>query len=136
MIRVAIVEDDPAYQRQLRGYLNQYEMERGQSFQITSFESGHEIAYHYEADYDLILIYPNWWGDLPMALYSFFDTYDFSGKTVYVSVTHGGSGFSGGISTIEALEPEARVVEGLSIRAGDVPDAEDEIRQWAQGAGS
>ena len=75
------------------------------------------------------LVYPNWWGDLPMALYSFFDEYDFAGKTICVSVTHGGSGFSGGISTIQALEPDAQVIEGLSLRDSSVPDAEEEARQ-------
>ena len=80
----------------------------------------------------IYLVYPNWWGDLPMALYSFFDAYDFSGKTIYVSVTHGGSGFSGGISTIEELEPGAQVIEGLSIRDSSVPDSEDEVRQWVR----
>ena len=75
------------------------------------------------------LVYPNWWGDLPMALYSFFDEYDFAGKTICVSVTHGGSGFSGGISTIQTLEPDAQVVEGLSLRDSSVPDAEEEARQ-------
>ena len=75
------------------------------------------------------LVYPNWWGDLPMALYSFFDEYDFAGKTICVSVTHGGSGFSGGISTIQSLEPDAQVVEGLSLRDSSVPDAEEEVRQ-------
>ena len=75
------------------------------------------------------LVYPNWWGDLPMALYSFFDAYDFAGKTICVSVTHGGSGFSGGISTIQTLEPDAQVIEGLSLRDSSVPDAEEEARQ-------
>ena len=79
------------------------------------------------------LVYPNWWGDLPMALYSFFDEYDFTGKTIYVSVTHGGSGFSGGISTIQSLEPGAQVIEGLSIRDSAVPDAEEDVRQWVRG---
>ena len=80
--------------------------------------------------YDTIFLgYPNWWGDLPMALYSFFDEYDFAGKTICVSVTHGGSGFSGGISTIQSLEPDAQVVEGLSLRDSSVPDAEEEARQ-------
>ena len=78
------------------------------------------------------LVFPNWWGDLPMALYSFFEAYDFTGKTLYVSVTHGGSGFSRTVSTIEELAPGALVAEGLSIRDSDVPGAEDSVRQWAR----
>ena len=78
------------------------------------------------------LIFPNWWGDLPMALYSFFEAYDLTGKTLYVAVTHGGSGFSRTVSTIEELEPGALVAEGPSVRDSDVPGAEDPVRQWAR----
>ena len=78
------------------------------------------------------LVFPNWWGDLPMALYSFFEAYDFTGKTLYVSVTHGGSGFSRTVSTIEELAPGALVAEGLSVRDSNVPGAEDSVRQWAR----
>ena len=56
MIRVAIVEDDPVYQRQLRQYLERYEAERGQAFEILTFGSGQEIAYHYDASFDIILM--------------------------------------------------------------------------------
>ena len=76
------------------------------------------------------LVFPNWWGDLPMALYSFFDEYDFSGKTIYVSITHEGSGFSRTVNTVQDLEPNATVVEGISIRGGSVTGAEDTVRQF------
>ena len=79
------------------------------------------------------LVFPNWWGDLPMALYSFFDEYDFSGKRILVSITHEGSGFSRTVKTIQDLEPEAAVEEGLSIRGGAVPDSEEAVRQFARG---
>ena len=78
------------------------------------------------------LAFPNWWGDLPMALYTFFDEYDFSGKTIKVFATHEGSGFSGTIGTIKELEPGAEVIEGLSIRGSDVPDSEEDIAEWVQ----
>ena len=48
--------------------------------------------------YDVIFVgYPNWNADLPMPMYTFFEDYDFSGKTIIPFVTHGGSGFSGTI---------------------------------------
>lgn len=56
MIRVAIVEDDALYQNQLADYLKQYEKESGERFQVTIFPDGNEIAYHYKADYDIILM--------------------------------------------------------------------------------
>lgn len=62
--------------------------------------------------YDVIFVgYPNWWADLPMAVYSFFDEYDFSGKTIIPFNVHNGSQFSGTIETIQELEPDADVIE-------------------------
>lgn len=52
---------------------------------------------------------------MPMILYTFLDDYDFSGKTIAPFVTSGGSGFSSTISAIESLEPDATVVDGLSL---------------------
>lgn len=79
--------------------------------------------------------YPNWWGDMPMILYSFFDEYDFSGKTIIPFNTHGGSGFSGTISTIKELEPNAEVLDGKSISRNDIQDAEQEIIDWVKSLG-
>ena len=64
----------------------------------------------------VVMSFPNWWGDLPMPVYSFFDEYDLSGKEVIVYVTHEGSGYSDTVSTIAELEPGADVREGLSRR--------------------
>ena len=85
--------------------------------------------------YDTILLgYPNWWGDMPMPLYTFLETYDFSGKTIIPFTAHGGSGFSDTVDTIAELQPEATVSEeGFSISRNEVADAEEEIRSWAEG---
>lgn len=73
----------------------------------------------------------NWWGDMPMPLYTFLEEYDFSGKTIIPFTAHGGSGFSDTVNTIGELQPEAEVSEeGLSISRNDVADAEEEIRAW------
>ena len=78
-------------------------------------------------DYDIIFVgYPNGWADLPMPLYSFFDEYDFSGKTIIPFNSHNGSRFSNTISTIASLEPNATVIEdGFTVNERDVPDAAD-----------
>ena len=82
-------------------------------------------------DYDTVFIgYPNWWGDMPMILYSFFDEHDFSGKTIVPFNTHGGSGFSGTIRIIAGLEPNAEVLDGLSISRNSIQNAEQEIVAW------
>lgn len=85
-------------------------------------------------NYDTVFIgYPIWWGDMPMILYTFFESYDFSGKTIITFNTHGGSGFSNTVSTIRSLEPDATVVEGLSISRNHIQDAKDEIVEWVNG---
>ena len=82
-------------------------------------------------DYETIyLVFPNWWGDLPMPVYSFLEAHDLAGKTVNVFVTHEGSRFSNTVGTITELEPGADVREGLAIQGGSVSDSEQTIRQW------
>ena len=83
----------------------------------------------------IYIVYPNWWGDLPQPVYSFFDEYDMSGKTVIPFVTHGGSSFSNTISAIKSLEPNAEVVQGLSIRDSSVSSSETEIKEWVKNNG-
>lgn len=87
--------------------------------------------------YDTVFIgYPNWWGDMPMILYTFFDENDFSGKTIIPFNTHGGSGFSGTISTIAELEPNADVnQEGFTVSRNNVQDSESDIISWIAGLG-
>nr|WP_325185121.1 flavodoxin [uncultured Oscillibacter sp.] len=84
-------------------------------------------------DYSVIFLgYPNWNADLPMPLYTFLESYDFSGKTIVPFVTHGGSGFSRTVSTIQELQPNAAVLtDGLSISRNSVPNAAQEAMDWA-----
>ena len=103
-------------------------------------EARPELAEHIENMdiYNVIFLgYPNWWGDMPMPLYSFLDEYDLSGKTIMPFVTSGGSGFSRTIRSIENAEPEATVLEGLSIRDRRVNDSSTDraIEDWIDGSG-
>lgn len=83
------------------------------------------------SDYDTIFLgYPNWWGDMPMILYTFLESYDLSGKTVIPFNTHGGSGFSSTISKIRSIQTNADVLDGLSISRNHIQDAEQEIIDW------
>ena len=69
-----------------------------------------------------------------MPLYTFLEQYDFSGKTIIPFTTHGGSGFSRTISTIQEIQPNANVVEeGLSISRNNVPDAQSTVTEWIAG---
>lgn len=93
-----------------------------------------ELTSHIENldDYDTIFIgYPNWWYDMPMVLYSFFDEYDFSGKTIIPFNVHNGSRFSGTIDTIQELEPNATVMtEGFTVSERNVADAARDVADW------
>lgn len=87
--------------------------------------------------YDTIFIgYPNWWADMPQPLYTFFEEYDFSGKTIIPFNSHNGSRFSNTIETIAELEPDAEVIEdGFTVNERNVPDAAGDIADWLDGLG-
>lgn len=72
---------------------------------------------------------------MPMAVYSFLDEADLSGKTIVPFVTSGGSGFSNTISTIESMESGAVVQEGLSVSGSSAVDAQDQVTEWLSGLG-
>lgn len=87
-------------------------------------------------NYDIVFLgFPNWWGDMPMAMYSFLDEYDLSGKTIVPFVTSGGSGFSNAVSEIESAEPKAKVEEGLELSDSDAVTAEKDVEKWLTGLG-
>lgn len=88
-------------------------------------------------NYSVIFVgFPTWWYDLPQILYSFFDEYDFSGKTIIPFNSHNGSQFSGTIETIQELEPDATVItDGFTVNERDVPNAKSDIDKWLSGLG-
>lgn len=88
-------------------------------------------------DYDTVYVgFPNWWGDMPMILYTFFDSYDLSGKTVALFCTSGGSGLSDTVSEVKALEPDATVTKGLHIGSAASSDPDSAVSQWLDEIGT
>lgn len=86
--------------------------------------------------YDTVFLgFPNWWGDMPMILYTFLDEYDLSGKTIAPFNTSGGSGFSGSLDTIAEMEPEAEITEGISLGSEEAEDCADEVAEWLANIG-
>lgn len=87
--------------------------------------------------YDTIFIgYPIWWADMPMVMYSFFDKYDLSGKTIIPFSTHGGSGLADTVDAIKKAEPNATVIEdAYSVSRDDVQEAQPEILSWLKSLG-
>lgn len=81
--------------------------------------------------YDVIYIgYPNWWGTMPMPVFTFLESYDFSGKTIIPYCTHEGSGMGSSERDIKKLCPNAKVLSGLAIRGGSVKNAAGTIKSW------
>jgi flavodoxin len=83
------------------------------------------------SSYDVVFIgYPMWWYTTPMAVFTFLETYDLSGKTVIPFCTHEGSGLNGSLKDIKALCPKSKVLEGLAIRGSSANSAQNEVSAW------
>ena len=67
---------------------------------------------------------------MPRILYTFFDTYDFSGKTIAPFCTSGSSGLSETPETIAELEPGAKVLDGLHISGSAADSSKSSVSQW------
>ena len=90
-------------------------------------------------DYDTIFIgYPNWWGDMPMIVYNFLESYDLSGKTIVPFCTHGGSGLSNTESTIADITG-GTMKDGFAIPGttaqNDRDTARSEVTKWLKEGG-
>ncbi|MGN1389837.1 MAG: cyclophilin-like fold protein [Bulleidia sp.] len=84
------------------------------------------------SSYDQIfLVYPIWHFTLPAPMVSFLTDYDLSGKTVYCYTTSVSSGFADTIERIREEEPEAEVVQGITIPQSRIDEAEEEVRSSA-----
>jgi flavodoxin len=85
------------------------------------------------AEYDTIYLgYPNYWGTMPMHVWTFLEKYDFTGKTIKPLCTHEGSGLGRSENDIKKLCPEAKVEEGLAVRGGSVGSAKKAIEKWVK----
>ncbi len=90
--------------------------------------------------YDIVFLgYPIWWGDMPMAVYTFMENYDFSDKVVIPFNTHEGSGESGTYSAINSALPNAQVLDGMAIQGKTAQefnrDTQQTVRSWLDGLG-
>ncbi|MGI5825085.1 MAG: flavodoxin [Bacillota bacterium] len=81
--------------------------------------------------YDVIFVgYPNWCGTMPMPVWTFFDSYDFSGKVLIPFCTHEGSGMGNSEKDIKKLCPDADIRPGKAILGNAAADANEEIAEW------
>lgn len=82
-------------------------------------------------DYDVMIVgYPMWWYTCPMAIFSFLESYEFSGKVILPFCTHEGSALSSSVEDIKKIVPNAIVKEGLAIRGSEVKDSDSSIKVW------
>ena len=97
-----------------------------------------ELSTHVEdmSQYDVIYLgYPNWWGTMPQAMFTFLEEYDFSGKTIIPFCTHGGSALGRSEGDIAELVPDATLLEGLAVSGSSVDSAQGTVEEWLNGLG-
>ena len=82
-------------------------------------------------EYDtVILAYPNYWGTMPMAVFTFLENYDFSGKTILPLCTNEGSGMGGSERDIKKTCSGAVVKRGLAVTGSEAANAAGSVKKW------
>ena len=87
-------------------------------------------------EYDtVILAYPNYWGSMPMAVYTFLESFDFSGKTILPLCTNEGSGMGSSEREIKKTCPGATVKKGLPITGSAAAGSKSSVERWLKANG-
>lgn len=82
-------------------------------------------------DYEEVYLgYPNYWGTMPMAVFTFLEHFDFSGKKIHPFCTHEGSGMGRSERDIKRICPNAEVTAGLAIHGASAAQSEKSIEKW------
>ncbi|MBQ6675949.1 MAG: hypothetical protein IJM75_07445 [Ruminococcus sp.] len=81
---------------------------------------------------EVILIYPLWWGDIPMPVATFLESNDLSGKKLHLIATQGSSGFGSSTETVKNLAKGAQVEEVMSIYCEDIPKCRPALLEWVK----
>ena len=94
-------------------------------------ESGLDVS-----KYDTVFVgYPIWATDVPRAVISFLNKYDFSDKTVIPFCTHDGYGAGKSLGTIASESKAKNTADGLAIEAKDVLDSRKTVTGWLYSIG-
>ena len=83
----------------------------------------------------VILAYPNYWGTMPMAVFTFLEAFDFTGKTILPLCTNEGSGMGGSERDIKKACPGADVKKGLSVTGSQAENAKPSVQKWLSANG-
>lgn len=82
-------------------------------------------------EYDtVILAYPNYWGTMPMAVFTFLESFDFSGKTILPLCTNEGSGMGSSERDIKKVCSGADVLKGLSVNGSNASNCDSQLKKW------
>lgn len=88
------------------------------------------------AEYDtIILAYPNYWGTIPMAVATFLEAFDFSGRTILPLCTNEGSGMGSSESDIRKYARGAAVRKGLAVIGSRAANAQGAVEKWLKSNG-
>ena len=87
--------------------------------------------------YDTIFLgYPNWWYGVPMALLTFLEQNDFSGKQIYLFCSHGTGGLANSVEIITESVPDAVISDSIfDCYEEDAPSSEEAVKAWVAGLG-
>lgn len=77
--------------------------------------------------------YPNWWGTLPMVLWTVLEKFDLSEKKIIPFCTHEGSRFGTSITDLNKLCPKSTILPGIEIRGSRVGSSEETVKNWVSG---
>lgn len=83
--------------------------------------------------YDTIFVgYPNWWGTMPMAMFTFLEHYDFSSKRILPFCTNEGSGMGSSERDLKEICKGAKVESGLSIHGAEAAKSRSKVVSWVE----
>ena len=86
-------------------------------------------------DYDVIFLgFPNWWYTCPMAVFTFLESYNFSGKTIIPFCAHGTGGLSRTVRDIRRTLPNnVKVLDAIGVYRPEVRNSRNRIINWVKG---
>lgn len=83
--------------------------------------------------YDTVFVgYPNWWGTMPMAMFTFLEHYDLSGKRIIPFCTNEGSGMGSSERDLKKICKGAKVESGLSIHGAEAAQSRAKVEAWVR----
>lgn len=78
----------------------------------------------------IIVAFPNYCGTMPMPVFTFLESFDFTGKTLMPLCTNEGGGMGESVEDIKKLCPTANISEGLPVKGSDVSRSDSILENW------